>query len=50
MKEYLFFCLGSTLSALLGLLVLGWGARRRGMRFVWVLIAAIFLSGTVELR
>ena len=40
-----FLCLGSTLSALIGLLVLGWGARRERWRWLWVLVAAVFLIG-----
>jgi hypothetical protein len=38
-------CLGSTLSALLGLLALNWGARRERWRWLWVLVAAAFLIG-----
>jgi hypothetical protein len=38
-------CLGSTLSALIGLLVLGWGARRERWRWLWILVAAVFLIG-----
>jgi hypothetical protein len=45
MKEYLLVCLGSTLAALVGLLVLGWGARRERWRLLWVFIAAAFLIG-----
>jgi hypothetical protein len=40
-----FLCLGSTLSALFGLLALGWGARRERWRFLWALVAAVFLIG-----
>ncbi len=43
--EPMFLCLGSTLLALVGLLILGWGARRERWRFVWLLIAAVFLVG-----
>jgi hypothetical protein len=41
----MFLCLGSTLAALVGLLVLGWGANRKRWRPLWVLIAAVFLIG-----
>jgi hypothetical protein len=41
----MFLCLGSTLAALFGLLVLGWGARQRRWPLLWVLIAALFLIG-----
>jgi hypothetical protein len=45
MNGYLFLCLGSTLAALVGLLVLGWGARRERWHLLWVLVAAAFLIG-----
>lgn len=45
MKWSLFLCLGSTLSALFGLLVMMWGARRERWRPLWVLVAAVFLIG-----
>jgi hypothetical protein len=45
MQGSMLLCLGSTLLALVGLLTLGWGARRERWRFVWVLIAAFFLIG-----
>ncbi len=43
--ESLYLCLGSTLSALVGVLVLGWGVRRERWHLLWVLIAAILLVG-----
>jgi hypothetical protein len=45
MISSLFLCLGSTLAALVGLLLLGWGARRERWRLIWVLTAAVFLIG-----
>lgn len=38
-------CLGSTLSALAGLLLLNWAARRERRRFLWLLLAAALLIG-----
>ena len=45
MKWSSLLCLGSTLSALVGLLLLSWGARRERGRVLWVLVAAVFLIG-----
>lgn len=41
----LLLCLGSTLSALAGLLILNWAARRGRWRFLWLLLAAALLIG-----
>jgi hypothetical protein len=43
MQESMLLCLGSTLSALVGLLLLGWGARGERWRWLWVLVAAALL-------
>jgi hypothetical protein len=45
MKWSSYLCLGSILSALIGLLILMWGARQRRRHLLWVLIAAVFLIG-----
>ena len=45
MTGALLLCLGSALAALIGLLALGWGVRTERHRFIWLLLAAIFLIG-----